>query len=66
MQDTPKDKRINFSKSMDVCTEFFRDRLNDIELLKMISKFLSPIRSGRNFIRNKSVKNAIGFAYRIS
>lgn len=65
-QNVPTGKRINFAKSMHVCCQFFKEKLNDIVLAKMMSKYLSPIRSGRCFERNKSNKNAISFTYRIS
>lgn len=65
-QTVPDGKRINFAKSMHVCCQLFKEKLSDAVLLKMIRKFLSPIRQGRNFERNKNVKNAVGFAYRIS
>lgn len=66
IQNVPDGKRINFAKSMYVCYQFFKGRLSDMVLIKMISKFLSPIRPGRNFERNKNNKNATSFAYRIS
>ena len=65
-QKVPIGKRINFSKSMHVCYQFFREQLSEIVLEKMMSKFLSPIRPGRGFERNKNNKNAVSFAYRTS
>ena len=35
-------------------------------LEKMMSRYLSPIRPGRCFERNKNNKNAVSFTYRIS
>lgn len=55
-QEVPSSKRINFAKSMHICYQFFKERLNDIVLEKMMSMFLSPIRPGRRFERNKSSK----------
>lgn len=65
-QDVPTGKRINFAKSMHVCYQFFKEKLSDIVLAKMLSKYLSPIRPGRSFERNKINKNAVSFTYRIS
>lgn len=65
-QKVPAGKRINFAKSMYVCYQYFREQLSDIILEKMLCKFLSPIRPGRSFERNKNNKNAVSFAYRIS
>ena len=65
-QTVPTGKRINFAKSIHVCYQFFKEKLSDIVLVKMINKFLSPIRPGRSFERNKNNKNAVSFAYRIS
>ena len=57
-QTVPAGKRINFAKSIHVCYQFFKEKLSDIVLVKMINKFLSPIRPGRSFERNKNNKNA--------
>jgi len=65
-QDVPTGKRINFAKSMHVCYQFFKEKLSDIVLAKMLSKYLLPIRPGRSFERNKINKNAVSFTYRIS
>lgn len=63
-QKVPAGKRINFAKSMHVCYQYFKEQLSAIVLEKMLSKFLSPIRPGRGFERNKNNKNAVSFAYR--
>lgn len=65
-QKVPDGKRVNFAKSMHVCYQFFKGRLSDMVMLKLISKFLSPIHPGRNFERNKNNKNVFNFAYRVS
>lgn len=65
-QTVPIGKRINFSKTAHVCNDFFKDKLIESILEKMLIKFLSPIRPGRSYERNKNNKNAISFAYRIS
>lgn len=65
-QTIPTGKRINFAKSIHVCYQFFKEQLDDIVLEKMIRKYLSPIRPGRSFERNKNNKNAVSFTYRIS
>ena len=65
-QNVPAGKRINFAKSMHACYQFFKEQLSDIVLEKMMSKYLSPIRPGRCFERNKNNKNTVSFTYRIS
>ena len=55
-QKVPDGKHINFAKSMHVCYQFFKERLSYMVMLKLISKFLSPIRPGKNFERNKNKK----------
>ena len=64
-QTVPAGKRINFAKSIHVCYQFFKEQLDDIVLEKLINKYLSPIRPGRSFERNKNNKNAVSFTYRI-
>ncbi len=64
--DHPKDKRINFAKSIHICYQYFKDKISERSLLTIMQKFMSPIRPGRIFQRYQNIKNAVGFAYRIS
>ena len=62
----PKSKRINFAKAVHFCYQYFKGNISETSLLKMVQKFSSSIRPGRVFERFKNIKNAVGFAYRIS
>lgn len=61
----PTNKRINFSSALFFCRKFFQGTISDKMLLTMIKKFLSTIRPGRSFERFSSIKNTVGFTYRI-
>jgi hypothetical protein len=65
-QPTVQNKRINFSKSITLCYEFFKEKLSSNTLLEMLIKLISSIRSNRTFERKKKPKSAISFAYRVS
>lgn len=41
-------------------------KISERSLLKIVRKFMSPIRPGRVFERYQNIKNAVGFIYRIS
>lgn len=65
-QKVPENKRINFAKAADVCMHFIVDKLSEESLLRMLAKYISPIRPGRSYPRNPSNKVPINYAYRIS
>lgn len=65
-QPTVQNKRINFSKSITLCYEFFKEKLSSNTLLEMLKKLASSIRSNRTFERKKKPKSTISFAYRVS
>ena len=65
-RNVPSGKRINFAKAVDVCIKFIAEKLSEEFLLKILSKYLSPIRPGRTFPRSSGIKNPLSFAYRIS
>lgn len=62
----PKDKRINFAKAIHFCYQYFKGKLSESSRLKIVQKFISPIRPSRVFERYQNTKNAAPFAYRIS
>lgn len=62
----PKDKRINFAKAIHFCYQYFKDKISETSILKIVQKFMSLIRPGRIFERYQNIKKAVGFAYRIS
>lgn len=65
-RNVPSGKRINFAKAVDVCIKFIAEKLSEEFLLKILSKYLSPIRPGRTFPRNSGIKSPLSFSYRIS
>jgi len=62
----PKDKRNNFDKAIHFCYQYFKGKISEIILSKIVQKFMSPIRPGRVFERYQNIKKAVGFTYRIS
>lgn len=63
-QNVPSNKRINFARAVSVCIRFITGKISEDALLKMLSKFLSPVRPGRIFPRKGTIKNSLSFAYR--
>ena len=64
-QNVPGNKRINFARAVSVCIRLITGKLSEDVLLKMLSKFLSPVRPGRIFPRKPAIKNSLSFAYRL-
>ena len=62
-QNVPGNKRINFARAVSVCIRLITGKLSE-DVLKMLSKFLSPVRPGRIFPRKPAIKNSLSFAYR--
>jgi hypothetical protein len=65
-QPTVQNKRINFSKSITLCYEFFKEKISSNTLLEILIKLASSIRTNRTFERKRKLKSAISFAYRVS
>lgn len=59
--------RLNFTMSVFLCREYYRNRSKDGEtLMKEISRYTVPIRPGRADERNLRAKGFAGFTYRIA
>lgn len=59
--------RVNFTMAVFLCREFFRDRREDGEMLiQAISRYVEPVRPGRQDIRKLRPKGFVGFTYRIA
>lgn len=61
----PEDLRVNFPVALNICRQFLRELIPAVQVLKLISKHLSPIRPGRQFPRYQNPISAVGFQYRI-
>ncbi len=54
------------AEAIHFCYQYFKGKFSERSLLKIVQKFMSPIRTSRVFERYQNIKNAVGFTYRIS
>lgn len=58
--------KTNFSVAVHICRQFFLGNVSPPDLEAIVLRNLSPVRPGRSYPRNMSVKHAISFTYRIA
>jgi len=63
-ESVPDGKQVNFSVAVDICRQFFKNKLSASCRMELIKKHLSPIRPGRQFERYKRQLALVSFQYR--
>lgn len=58
--------KVNFSQAVQICRNFFLDRITPPVLEALITRFLTPIRTGRQNKRCLVAKGVVSFTYRIA
>ena len=58
--------KANFAVSVHICRQFFRGNVSPPDVEALIQKNISPIRPGRNRLRNSTTKHAVSFSYRVT
>lgn len=66
--DTKLTYQLNFTIAFNICIEFFRNRNNKrrIDVGKLISRYLEPIRPDRHYPRNIKRGSTVSFLYRVA
>lgn len=62
----PQEKQINFSVAILVCKQFLKGKIRPAQIFEILSKYLSPIRPGRQYRRYQNPVSAVAFQYRFS
>lgn len=58
--------KVNFSHTVQICRNFFLDKISPPVVETLIARFLTPIRTGRQNKRCLTAKGAVSFTYRIA
>lgn len=58
--------KVCFSSAVHVCRQFFLDNVSPPALETLIARFVSPIRTGRNYPRKFYARTSVSFIYRIA
>ena len=58
--------KANFSAAVHICRQFFLGNVSPPDLETLIARNVSPVRPGRNFLRNLKPRSAVSFLYRIA
>lgn len=56
--------QVNFSIAMKICIMFLRNKESPPHLESLISKYILPIRLGRNYVRQHRIQHPASFSYR--
>ena len=62
----PQEKQINFLVAILVCKQFLKGKIRPAQIFEILSKYLSPIRPGRQYRRYQNPVSAVAFQYRFS
>ncbi len=63
-RNTRYDYQVNFSIAMKICITFLRNKDSPPNLESLISKYILPIRLGRNYVRQHRIQHPASFSYR--
>ena len=58
--------QINYTMAIQICLDFYRDLVCSLNVFKLMSKYILPIRLGRTDKRKKKPKSFISFTYRVA
>ena len=58
--------QINYTMAIQICLDFYRNLVSSVNVFKLMSKYILPIRLGRVDKRKKKFKSFISFTYRVA
>ena len=68
MEDKDNTKQVNFTIAIYICREFLRQKkqLSPPDVIKLIKKYILPVRLGREDPRKVKPQSAVSFLYRVA
>ena len=68
MEDKNNTKQVNFTIAIYICREFLRQKkqLSPPDVIKLIKKYILPVRLGRKDPRKVKPQSAVSFLYRVA
>lgn len=58
--------QVNFTMAMQICIDFFKSLVDEIDFYDLVCKYIVPIRPGRADKRKMRAKTFVSFIYRVA